>query len=257
MLDSLRIRIALKVISSKLPIGVATKYNVPVMLKKIISYVVLVFILTCCTLSSNEYSKKEDDIDEFKSKDLVLSASRLNSNIDIVFFEDKTAFQKSFLEGIKNGFFILREGQKRNSQINFIDFSKEKSLDLVQVSSSNQIPPVCKLLDYGKHIFQKKKSKPGTQKTKKSSKKEIKFRPSTDIGDYNVKIKKVKSFILDGDKTKITVRFRGREILNSEMGLELLRRVADDLEEISQVEQEPSLEGRQLLMVLAPKKKGN
>ena len=133
MLDSLSIRIALKVISSKLPIGVATKYNVPVMLKKIISYVVLVFILTCCTLSSNEYSQKEDDIDEFKSKDLVLSSSRLNSNIDIVFFEDKTAFQKSFLEGIKNGFFTLREGQKRNSQINFIDFSKEKSFDCSKI----------------------------------------------------------------------------------------------------------------------------
>ena len=133
MLDSLSIRIALKVISSKLPIGVATKYNVPVMLKKIISYVVLVFILTCCTLSSNEYSKKEDDIDEFKSKDLVLSSSRLNSNIDIVFFEDKTAFQKSFLEGIKNGFFTLREGQKRNSQINFIDFSKGKFFDCSKI----------------------------------------------------------------------------------------------------------------------------
>ena len=133
MLDSLRIRIALKVISSKLPIGVATKYNVPVMLKKIISYVVLVFILTCCTLSSNEYSKKEDDIDEFKSKDLVLSSSRLNSNIDIVFFEDKTAFQKSFLEGTKNGFFTLREGQKRNSQINFIDFSKGKFFDCSKI----------------------------------------------------------------------------------------------------------------------------
>ena len=133
MLDSLRIRIALKVISSKLPIGVATKYNVPVMLKKIISYVVLVFILTCCTLSSNEYSKKEDDIDEFQSKDLVLSSSRLNSNIDIVFFEDKTAFQKSFLDGIKNGFFTLREGQKRNSQINFIDFSKGKFFDCSKI----------------------------------------------------------------------------------------------------------------------------
>ena len=133
MLDSLSILIALKVISSKLPIGVATKYNVPVMLKKIISHVVLVFILTCCTLSSNEYSKKEDDIDKFKSKDLVLSSSRLNSNIDIVFFEDKTAYQKSFLEGIKNGFFTLREGQKRNSQINFIDFSKEKYFDCSKI----------------------------------------------------------------------------------------------------------------------------
>ena len=138
MLDSFSIRIALKVISSKLPIGVATKYNVPVMLKKIISYVVLVFILTCCTLSSNEYSKKEDDIDEFKSKDLVLSSSRLNSNIDIVFFEDKTAFQKSFLEGIKNGFFILREGQKRNSEINFIDFSKEKSFNCTKISTKTK-----------------------------------------------------------------------------------------------------------------------
>ena len=138
MLDSFSIRIALKVISSKLPIGVATKYNVPVMLKKIISHVVLVFILTCCTLSSNEYSKKEDDIDEFKSKDLVLSSSRLNSNIDIVFFEDKTTFQKSFLEGIKNGFFILREGQKRNSEINFIDFSKEKSFNCTKISTKTK-----------------------------------------------------------------------------------------------------------------------
>ena len=138
MLDSLSIRIALKVISSKLPIGVATKYNVPVMLKKIISYVVLLFILTCCTLSSNEYSKKEDDIDEFKSKDLVLSSSRLNSNIDIIFFEDKNALQKSFLEGIKNGFFILREGQKRNSEINFIDFSKEKSFNCSKISTKTK-----------------------------------------------------------------------------------------------------------------------
>jgi len=138
MLDSLSIRIALKVISSKLPIGVATKYNVPVMLKKIISYVVLLFILTCCTLSSNEYSKKVDDIDEFKSKDLVLSSSRLNSNIDIIFFEDKNALQKSFLEGIKNGFFILREGQKRNSEINFIDFSKEKSFNCSKISTKTK-----------------------------------------------------------------------------------------------------------------------
>lgn len=138
MLDSLSILIALKVISSKLPIGVATKYNVPVMLKKIISHVVLVFILTCCTLSSNEYSQKENEIEEFKSKDLVLSSSRLNSNIDIIFFEDKNAYQKSFLEGVKNGFFILRAGQKRNSEINFIDFSKEKSFDCSKVSTKTK-----------------------------------------------------------------------------------------------------------------------
>lgn len=138
MLDSLSILIALKVISSKLPIGVATKYNVPVMLKKIISYVVLVFILTCCTLTSNEYSEKEDVFENFKSKDLVISSSRLSSNIDIIFFEDTNAFQKSFLDGIKNGYFILREGQKRNSEINFIDLSKEKSFDCSKISTKTK-----------------------------------------------------------------------------------------------------------------------
>ena len=92
-------------------------------------------------------------------------------------------------------------------------------------------------------------------KVKRNTTKEIKFRPSTDVGDYNIKLKKVKSFILDGDKTKISVRFRGREILNSDMGLNLLNRLRDELEDIAQVDQEPSLEGRQLLMVLSPLKK--
>ena len=94
-------------------------------------------------------------------------------------------------------------------------------------------------------------------KSKKNSTKEIKFRPSTDVGDYNIKLKKIKSFILDGDKTKISVRFRGREILNSNIGLELLVKVKDELSQIAQVDQEPSLEGRQLLMVLSPLKKKN
>ena len=92
-------------------------------------------------------------------------------------------------------------------------------------------------------------------KVKRNTTKEIKFRPSTDVGDYNIKLKKVKSFILDGDKTKISVRFRGREILNSDMGLNLLNRLRDELEDIAQVDQEPSLEGRQVLMVLSPLKK--
>ena len=138
MLDSLSILIALKVISSKLPIGVATKYNVPIMLKKIISHVVLVFILTCCTLTSNEYSQKEDGAEVFKSKHLKLSSSRLISNIDIIFYEDKNAIQKSFLEGIKNGYFFLEERQKRNAAINFIDFSKEKSFDCSKLSSKTK-----------------------------------------------------------------------------------------------------------------------
>ena len=136
--------------------------------------------------------------------------------------------------------------------------AKSMSLDLVQVSPKDSLPVVCKLLDYGKYLFERKKNaSTSKQKTKKAGMKEIKFRPSTDTGDYNIKLKKIKSFILDGDKTKICVRFRGREILNSNLGLDLLSRVKDDLSDIAQVDQESSLEGRQLLMVLAPKKKNS
>ncbi len=137
-----------------------------------------------------------------------------------------------------------------------LDSAKASSLDLVQVSPSNANPVVCKLLDYGKHLFEKKKSLSSSKvKTRRISTKEIKFRPSTDIGDYNIKLKKIKSFIIDGDKIKITVRFRGREILNSDMGLNLLNKLRDELKNIAQVDQEPSLEGRQLLMILSPLKK--
>tara|TARA_B100001093_G_scaffold50739_1_gene43100 strand:+ start:311 stop:781 length:471 start_codon:yes stop_codon:yes gene_type:complete len=137
-----------------------------------------------------------------------------------------------------------------------LESARVATLDLVQVSPSDSKPVVCKLMDYGKHIFAKKKSVSSSKgRVKKTSVKEIKFRPSTDIGDYNIKLKKIKSFILGGDKTKISVRFRGREILNSNLGLELLAKLKDELEEIAQVDQEPSLEGRQLLMVLSPLKK--
>ncbi len=137
-----------------------------------------------------------------------------------------------------------------------LNSAKKLSLDLVQVSPSNTSPLVCKLMDYGKHIFTKKKNISSAKvKAKRNTVKEIKFRPSTDIGDYNIKLKKIKSFILDGDKTKISVRFRGREILNSNLGLDLLNRIKDELENIAQVDQEPSLEGRQLQMVLSPLKK--
>ena len=148
---------------------------------------------------------------------------------------------------------------KKHGIVNFSDAlesAKNASLDLVQVSPSDASPVVCKLLDYGKHLFDKKKSISSSKvKVKRNVTKEIKFRPSTDIGDYNIKLKKIKSFILDGDKTKISVRFRGREILNSDMGLNLLNNLKDELKDISQVDQEPSLEGRQLLMVLSPLKK--
>jgi translation initiation factor IF-3 len=134
--------------------------------------------------------------------------------------------------------------------------ANELEIDLVQVSPSGNEPVVCKLMDYGKHVFAKKKSISSSKaKVKRTSVKEIKFRPSTDVGDYNIKLKKIKSFLLDGDKTKISVRFRGREILNSNIGLGLLTRLKNELVDIAQVDQEPSLEGRQLLMVLSPLKK--
>jgi len=134
--------------------------------------------------------------------------------------------------------------------------AKESNLDLVQVSPSGADPIVCKLLDYGKHLFSKKKSQsPSKGRSRKTTLKEIKFRPSTDVGDYNIKLKKIKSFIIGGDKTKISVRFRGREILNSDMGLGLLNKIKEELGDIAQVDNEPSLEGRQLLMVLSPLKK--
>ena len=152
-------------------------------------------------------------------------------------------------EGNKKGFVPLKEA---------IEKAQQTSLDLVQVSSLNSNPVVCKILDYGKHAFLKKKNISASKsKVKRSTTKEIKFRPSTDIGDYNIKLKKIKSFILHGDKTKISVRFRGREILNSNMGLNLLNKISLELKEIAQVDQEPSLEGRQLLMVLSPLKRNN
>ncbi len=154
---------------------------------------------------------------------------------------------------------LIDENGDKQGMVSIDDALKKASnasLDLVQVSPSDSNPVVCKLLDYGKHLFYKKKSTSSSKvKTKRNTTKEIKFRPSTDVGDYNIKLKKIKSFILDGDKTKISVRFRGREILNSDMGLNLLNRLREELEDIAQVDQEPSLEGRQLLMVLSPLKR--
>ena len=152
-------------------------------------------------------------------------------------------------DGTKLGIVSIDEARKNAS---------DRGIDLVQVSPTGSNPVICKLMDYGKHIFSKKKNISSSKtKSKKRSLKEIKFRPSTDTGDYNIKLKKIKSFILDGDKTKISVRFRGREILNSNLGLDLLARLKDELVDIAQVDQEPSLEGRQLLMVLSPLKKKN
>ncbi|WP_223577675.1 translation initiation factor IF-3 [Kangiella taiwanensis] len=133
--------------------------------------------------------------------------------------------------------------------------AQEASLDLVEVSPDAK-PPVCKIMDFGKYLFEQKKAKAAAKKKQKVTQvKEIKFRPGTDIGDYKVKLRNLIRFLEDGDKTKITVRFRGREMAHQELGMELLKRVEKDLEEYGSVEQRPSMEGRQMTMVVAPNKK--
>jgi len=127
-------------------------------------------------------------------------------------------------------------------------------LDLVEVSPTAK-PPVCKIMDYGKFKFEASKKLQASKKKQKNVQvKEIKFRPGTDIGDYNVKLRNLRSFLENGDKTKITVRFRGREMAHRELGMDLLQRVEKDLEELAVVEQRPKFEGRQMVMVMAPKK---
>ncbi len=128
-------------------------------------------------------------------------------------------------------------------------------LDLVEIQP-NAEPPVCRIMDYGKFVFEAKKQKQAAKKKQKQVQiKEIKFRPGTGIGDYQVKLRNLIRFLEDGDKTKVTMRFRGREHAHRELGLELLQRVEKDLEEYGTVEQKPAMEGRQMVMVLGPKKK--
>lgn len=131
----------------------------------------------------------------------------------------------------------------------------EADLDLVEISP-NADPPVCKIMDYGKFQFeQSKKLAIAKKKQKQIHVKEIKFRPGTDEGDYQVKLRSLIKFLNDGDKTKITVRYRGREMAHRELGMDVLKRIEHDLEELATVEQFPKLEGRQMVMVMAPKKK--
>ena len=131
----------------------------------------------------------------------------------------------------------------------------EAGLDLVEIQP-NAEPPVCRIMDFGKFLFDQKKQKALAKKKQKQTQvKEVKFRPGTDEGDYRVKLRNLIRFLKDGDKTKVTMRFRGREHAHRELGLELLRRVEGDLAEFGTVEQQPQMEGRQMVMVLGPKKK--
>lgn len=136
-----------------------------------------------------------------------------------------------------------------------IALARGEALDLVEVSPMAN-PPVCRVMDFGKYLFeQNKKAQTAKRKQKQVHVKEIKFRPGTDEGDYQIKLRKLVEFLEIGDKTKITLRFRGREMAHQELGAKLLARVRKDLEEFGVVEQLPQMEGRQMIMVIAPKKK--
>jgi translation initiation factor IF-3 len=134
--------------------------------------------------------------------------------------------------------------------------AEQSNLDLVEISP-NAEPPVCKVMDYGKFLFEKSKTlKEQKKKQKQIQVKEIKFRPGTDEGDYQVKLRNLRRFLEAGDKAKVTIRFRGREMAHQEIGIEQLKRVRTDLEDIANCESFPNrVEGRQMIMVLAPIKK--
>jgi len=135
-----------------------------------------------------------------------------------------------------------------------LSLAQEAELDLVQIADGD--PIVCKIMDYGKKLYEEKKAKAAAKKKQVQTQvKEIKFRPGTEEGDYQVKLRNLTKFLEHGDKAKITLRFRGREMAHQELGMQLLKRVEEDLSELANVELRPKMEGRQLTMVLAPIKK--
>ncbi len=133
--------------------------------------------------------------------------------------------------------------------------AQKAGLDLVEIAPDSS-PIVCKVMDYGKHLFDLKKTKAAARKKQKQQQvKEMKFRPGTEDGDYQVKLRNLIRFLEHGDKAKVSLRYRGREMAHQELGMEMMKRIETDLEEMATVEQYPKMEGRQLIMVMAPKKK--
>jgi translation initiation factor IF-3 len=133
--------------------------------------------------------------------------------------------------------------------------AEEADIDLVEIAPTAK-PPVCRLMDYGKFKYREsKKAHEAKLKQKQIQVKEVKFRPGTDEGDYKIKVRNLTRFLTEGDKTKVTLRFRGREMAHQELGMQLLKRVEADLKEVGIVEQWPKLEGRQMIMILGPRKK--
>ncbi len=135
-----------------------------------------------------------------------------------------------------------------------LEQAEEAGMDLVQISNAD--PIVCKIMDYGKFVFEQKKQKAAQKKKQKQIQvKEVKFRPGTDEGDYQVKLRNLTRFLESGDKGKVSLRFRGREMAHQEIGRKLMERIANDLDDLATVESFPKMEGRQMIMILAPKKK--
>ncbi|MBQ9620292.1 MAG: translation initiation factor IF-3 [Neisseriaceae bacterium] len=136
-----------------------------------------------------------------------------------------------------------------------LNMADEAEVDLVEIAPTAK-PPVCKIMDFGKYKYEQAKKRDEARKKQKQIQiKEIKFRPGTDDGDYNIKMRNIRRFLADGDKVKVTLRFRGREMAHQHLGTQLLKRVEEELTEEAQVEQFPKMEGRQMVMMLAPKKK--
>ena len=136
-----------------------------------------------------------------------------------------------------------------------LEMAQKDTLDLVEISPDSN-PPVCKIMDYGKHVFDiKKKVALQKKKQKQTQVKEMKFRPGTDQGDYDIKLRNLVRFLENGDKAKISLRFRGREMAHQQLGMDMMKRIEADLAELAQVEQFPKMEGRQMIMVLSPRSK--
>lgn len=148
-------------------------------------------------------------------------------------------------DGVNRGVVTIEEAQSE---------AKDNGLDLVEIVP-NVDPPVCRVMDFGKFLFDVNKKKHAAKKKQKQVQvKEIKFRPATDQGDYDIKLRNLRKFLEQGDKAKVTLRFRGREMAHQELGAEMLKRIETDLSEFGSVEQFPKLEGRQMVMVIAPRR---
>ncbi len=152
---------------------------------------------------------------------------------------------------------VAADGGQRGivSRDEALDEAKRSGMDLVLIAPDAE-PPVVKVMDYGKHLFEVKKTKAAQRKKQKQIQvKEMKFRPGTEEGDYQVKLRNLIRFLEDGDKAKVSLRFRGREVVHPEIGMQLMTRIEEDLAEYGAVETEPKFEGRQVIMVVAPKRK--